>query len=204
MEVDKRKFVKSAVIRFQFCRTNASSERMPSLRYFTGWCVVASVLAIAWCPVVVNCASSSNRRYDQYTDLDTRLENILVGDSVDLSFDGDANLNQNNGIDMTRFTDVPVRSSQHRKRSSSGSGSVNLYTRSESPYQILDEIIVNKGEELTIEPGVTLKFDPGVGITVRGVLNAKVGKLSGCCDVYIGHGPVVLLAVDIMVVTSNI
>lgn len=43
-----------------------------------------------------------------------------------------------------------------------------------SPYTIQNDIIIDNGGELSIEPGVTINFQPQVGITVRGVLIAKV------------------------------
>lgn len=43
-----------------------------------------------------------------------------------------------------------------------------------SPYLIKNDIIVESTGELVIEPGVEVRFAPTVGITVRGVLTAKV------------------------------
>ena len=44
-----------------------------------------------------------------------------------------------------------------------------------SPYVITEDIVIKEGSIVTIRPGVTLQFDPGVGITVNGVLKAEVG-----------------------------
>ncbi|XP_037927279.1 protein bark beetle [Teleopsis dalmanni] len=43
---------------------------------------------------------------------------------------------------------------------------------SESPYTVRENIIVNRGASLTIEPGVSIEFAPTVGITVNGILHA--------------------------------
>lgn len=43
-----------------------------------------------------------------------------------------------------------------------------------SPYLIKNDIIVEATGELVIEPGVEIRFAPTVGISVRGVLTAKV------------------------------
>lgn len=46
--------------------------------------------------------------------------------------------------------------------------------RSDSPYQIKHDLLIDKNGELEIEPGVELHFAPMVGLTVRGLLLAKV------------------------------
>ena len=43
-----------------------------------------------------------------------------------------------------------------------------------SPYTVTQDVDVLKGATLVLRPGVTLQFDPGVGITVRGILEAEV------------------------------
>ncbi|KAJ8986059.1 hypothetical protein NQ317_003352 [Molorchus minor] len=48
------------------------------------------------------------------------------------------------------------------------------FSKSKSPYWLRNDIIVERDAELIIEPGVTVKVDPQVGITVRGVLTAQV------------------------------
>ncbi|XP_066146694.1 protein bark beetle [Euwallacea fornicatus] len=45
--------------------------------------------------------------------------------------------------------------------------------KSRSPYWLRDDLIVEREGELVIEAGVTVKFDPQVGITVRGILSAE-------------------------------
>lgn len=50
-------------------------------------------------------------------------------------------------------------------------------TRSRSPYLMKHDILITSKGTLNIEPGVTVRFQEAVGITVRGVLNAD-GK---CC-----------------------
>ncbi|VEN48816.1 unnamed protein product [Callosobruchus maculatus] len=46
-------------------------------------------------------------------------------------------------------------------------------TAADSPYWLRNDLIVERSAELVIEPGVTVKVDPQVGITVRGVLTAE-------------------------------
>ena len=43
---------------------------------------------------------------------------------------------------------------------------------SDSPYLVEGDVVVEPEGQLVIESGVTMKFNPGVGITVRGVLTA--------------------------------
>ena len=47
-----------------------------------------------------------------------------------------------------------------------------ILSLSDSPYYIENDVLVEEDGELVIQPGVTLKFAPGAGITVRGVLTA--------------------------------
>ncbi|KAK7591213.1 hypothetical protein V9T40_002826 [Parthenolecanium corni] len=46
--------------------------------------------------------------------------------------------------------------------------------KQQSPYLVRKDIIIGEDGELRIEPGVTVFFAPTVGITVYGVLTAKV------------------------------
>ena len=48
-----------------------------------------------------------------------------------------------------------------------------ILTLSDSPYFIENDVLVEDTGELVIEPGVTLNFGPGAGITVRGILRAE-------------------------------
>ena len=50
---------------------------------------------------------------------------------------------------------------------------VRTLTMADSPYMVREDVLVAKEGELVIEAGVTLRFQQGVGITVRGVLNAQ-------------------------------
>ena len=50
---------------------------------------------------------------------------------------------------------------------------VRTLTFADSPYLVREDVLVTKEGELVIEPGVTLQFEQGVGITVRGVLTAE-------------------------------
>lgn len=49
-----------------------------------------------------------------------------------------------------------------------------VFEKSRSPYWLRNDVIVERNAELVVEPGVTVKVDPQVGITVRGILNAQV------------------------------
>lgn len=49
-----------------------------------------------------------------------------------------------------------------------------LLTRSRSPYLLREDLFVEKNAELVIESGVEIRFGPMVGITVRGIITAKV------------------------------
>lgn len=50
------------------------------------------------------------------------------------------------------------------------------FSRDKSPYWLRNDIIVERDAQLIIEPGVTIKVEPQVGITVRGILTAEVSK----------------------------
>lgn len=45
-----------------------------------------------------------------------------------------------------------------------------------SPYLLREDLIVEKTGELVIDPGVEVRFSPMVGLTVRGVISAKVSN----------------------------
>ncbi|CAG9761945.1 unnamed protein product [Ceutorhynchus assimilis] len=48
-----------------------------------------------------------------------------------------------------------------------------VFEKTKSPYWLRNDVIVERNAELVVEPGVTVKVDPQVGITVRGILNAQ-------------------------------
>ncbi|CAH0560148.1 unnamed protein product [Brassicogethes aeneus] len=48
-----------------------------------------------------------------------------------------------------------------------------VFYKSQSPYWLRNDIIIERSGELVIEPGVEVRVEPQVGITVRGVLTAK-------------------------------
>ncbi|KAF3420745.1 hypothetical protein E2986_14162 [Frieseomelitta varia] len=50
-----------------------------------------------------------------------------------------------------------------------------LLERSKSPYLVREDLFVEREGELVIEPGVEIRFGPMVGITVRGIITAKIG-----------------------------
>lgn len=50
------------------------------------------------------------------------------------------------------------------------------FLRAQSPYWLRNDIIVERNGVLFIEAGVTIKVEPQVGITVRGVLIAEVSN----------------------------
>lgn len=49
-----------------------------------------------------------------------------------------------------------------------------VFYNSKSPYWLRNDLIIDKTAEVIIEPGVEIKFEPQVGITVRGILTAVV------------------------------
>lgn len=49
-----------------------------------------------------------------------------------------------------------------------------LLERSKSPYLVREDLFVEREGELVIEPGVEIRFGPMIGITVRGIITAKV------------------------------
>lgn len=52
-------------------------------------------------------------------------------------------------------------------------GTQVLY-RSKSPYWLRNDVIVERNAQLVIEAGTEVRFDPMIGITVRGILTAEV------------------------------
>lgn len=55
-----------------------------------------------------------------------------------------------------------------------------LLQRSKSPYLLREDLYVESDGELVLEPGVEVRFGPMVGITVRGVVTAKVIIRQNC------------------------
>lgn len=49
-----------------------------------------------------------------------------------------------------------------------------LLERSKSPYLVREDLFVEREGELVIESGVEIRFGPMIGITVRGIIIAKV------------------------------
>lgn len=54
------------------------------------------------------------------------------------------------------------------------SGDKLILEKQRSPYLVKKDVLIAEDGELQIEPGVTLLFAPTVGITVKGILTAKV------------------------------
>lgn len=54
-------------------------------------------------------------------------------------------------------------------------GTQVLY-KSKSPYWVRNDIIVERNAQLVLEAGVNIRFEPMVGITVRGILTAEVNN----------------------------
>lgn len=61
----------------------------------------------------------------------------------------------------------------HAETDVSGALETGRWTESESPYHVTGELRVPEGTTLTIESGVTISFDPGVAMVVRGTLEAR-------------------------------
>lgn len=55
----------------------------------------------------------------------------------------------------------------------------------QSPYSILSNIVVEDTGQLIIDPGVTLKFSPKTGITVKGSIIANVIHFFAIFEIYI-------------------
>lgn len=51
-----------------------------------------------------------------------------------------------------------------------------LLERSKSPYLVREDLFVDREGELVIEAGVEIRFGPMIGITVRGIITAKVNS----------------------------
>lgn len=49
-----------------------------------------------------------------------------------------------------------------------------VFYKAQSPYLLKNDVIVESNGEVIIEAGVTIKIEPQVGITVRGILTAEV------------------------------
>jgi hypothetical protein len=47
------------------------------------------------------------------------------------------------------------------------------FTLDQSPYLIVDDVIVHRTGHLIVEPGVEVRFMPEAGLTVRGILSAE-------------------------------
>lgn len=51
-----------------------------------------------------------------------------------------------------------------------------VFYKSRSPYVVRNDLIVERNARVVFEPGVELRFEPQVGITVRGILTAEVRR----------------------------
>lgn len=51
---------------------------------------------------------------------------------------------------------------------------IQVLYKSKSPYWLRNDIIIERDAQLVIEPGVEVRFEPMIGITVRGILKAEV------------------------------
>ncbi|XP_018046380.1 PREDICTED: protein bark beetle [Atta colombica] len=64
-----------------------------------------------------------------------------------------------------------------------------VFERSKSPYLLQEDLFIEKDAKLIIESGVEIRFSPMIGITVRGIINAK-GE---------AHMPILLTAAEMQV-----
>lgn len=55
--------------------------------------------------------------------------------------------------------------------------------RSDSPYVLKTDLVVENGAKLFIEPGVQIRFAPMIGITVKGEFTAVVSKFFNELDI---------------------
>lgn len=53
-------------------------------------------------------------------------------------------------------------------------GGQKILDRNKSPYIVREDLFVERGGELVLEPGVEIRFAPMIGLTVRGIITAKV------------------------------
>lgn len=51
---------------------------------------------------------------------------------------------------------------------------VIVFTKLKSPYILRNDLIIERNAKVEIESGVEIRFEPQIGITVRGVLIAEV------------------------------
>lgn len=49
-----------------------------------------------------------------------------------------------------------------------------ILPKSKSPYLLREDLFIEKDGKLIVEPGVEIRFGPMVGITIRGIISAKV------------------------------
>ena len=49
-----------------------------------------------------------------------------------------------------------------------------IWRRAASPFQVTEDILVRPGVQLTIEPGVHVRFNPKIMLAVNGSLIARV------------------------------
>lgn len=54
---------------------------------------------------------------------------------------------------------------------------IQVLYKSKSPYWLRNDIIVERNAQLVIEAGVEVRFEPMIGLTVRGILKAEVRRL---------------------------
>ena len=66
--------------------------------------------------------------------------------------------------DFKEFTELPVSRIIGQK----------ILEKSKSPYIVREDLYVESGGELVIEPGVEIRFAPMIGLTVRGIITAQV------------------------------
>ncbi|XP_075153568.1 C-type lectin domain-containing protein bark beetle isoform X2 [Haematobia irritans] len=87
--------------------------------------------------------------------------------------DSPPSLGQTNNDDNTLLMSSNTGASTTYTELSGGSiTSDRILRASESPFKAREQITIEKGAKLIIEPGVRVEFAPTVGITVRGVIHA--------------------------------
>ena len=161
--------------------SNSGNDRMRSHK-FSPVTFLFVVIVIASLSCIGNCVIQQRKPVETLPSSDFQIPTNFNGPSLqhrhfqeNLSI---GNTSAAGSVSVDRFS--PHLQRRRLKRSNSSvrlkrsNGNVKAYNITGSPYLISEEIVVEKGETLVLEPGVTLRFKPEIGITVRGIMEARV------------------------------